>query len=125
MAIASKVKTLSARGFDKAKTAKASATVAMMVAAAQVMPVYCLNTDITLDDLWGRLLGVLFYALQYGGLFMFIWNAIKIFMNMHRQQGDNMQDAQWAALAGALLFAARFVLGGILDYVGVTVIMPG
>lgn len=51
MAIASKVKSFATKGFDKTKAATTAVSAAMMVAAAQVMPVFCdLNPDNFTDE---------------------------------------------------------------------------
>lgn len=124
MAIASKVKTLATKGFDKAKAAQTSATVALMFAAAQVMPVYCLRTDLDMDTIFGYIWGVVFYAAMYGGLGRALWGVIQIIMSMHRRDGEDVSNAQWMVIQGAALVAARFILGAFLTYMGVTVIMP-
>ena len=124
MAIASKAKTLGMKAFDKTKTAKAALSTAMMVAATQVMPVFCLNANLNMDDLAGRIIGMILTGIMYIGIGVAIFGAGNIVFSLQREDSDGFTRALRTFFAGGGAVCISWFTGPILTYVGITVVMP-
>lgn len=123
MAIASKVKTLATKGFDKAKAAKVAASTALMTGASLVMPVFCdLNLDnYTEEGFIAQIAKVVCRYSLYFGIFLILAGLIQLGMSLMSDRPDEKRNAMGMFATAAVFVLMKFFSNEILAFFGVTV----
>ena len=122
MAIASKVKSFTAKGFDKTKAATTAVSAAMMVAAAQVMPVFCdLNPDNFTDEkVLNAVLSIFFKIALIAGILLIFAAVIMIAISFLSDAPERKLSAMMMAGVGIVLVILRACSNPILALFGLT-----
>lgn len=122
MAIASKVKSFAAQGFDKTKAATTAVSAAMMVAAAQVMPVFCdLNPDNFTDEkVLNAVLSIFFKIALIAGILLIFAAVIMIAISFLSDAPERKLSAMMMAGVGIVLVILRACSNPILALFGLT-----
>ena len=122
MAIAMKVKSFAAKGFDKTKAATTAVSAAMMVAAAQVMPVFCdLNPDNFTDEkVLNAVLSIFFKIALIAGILLIFAAVIMIAISFLSDAPERKLSAMMMAVVGIVLVILRACSNPILALFGLT-----
>lgn len=122
MAIASKVKAFAAKGFDKTKAATTAASAAMMVATAQVMPVFCdLNPDNFTDEkVLNAVLSIFFKIALIAGILLVFAAIIQIAISFLSDAPERKLSAMMMAGVGIVLVLLKVFSGPILALFGLS-----
>lgn len=99
----------------------ASFVAAVLAGAAQVMPVLCLNTNVSPDSIITSVVGVISTIAIYVGVVLLFWGIFQLILSFKNDDAEAKSRATTLLVVAISLIGIKTIAGPVLSAIGLTV----